>query len=83
MTAYTETNHIGFDRVSQSKNQIGLIHQDLERIEDIHQIRICLVSLTRKMTASDSTRKMALIEVVHALSNLETAQNIIRSAQAN
>jgi hypothetical protein len=35
------------------------------------------------MTASDSTRKMALVEVIHALASLETAQNIIRSAQTN
>ena len=80
MKASTETNHID-DRVSQSRNH--KVVADLERIEDLHQIRISLVSLTRKMTTSDSTRQMALVEVIHALASLETAQNIIRSAATN
>ncbi len=79
MNAHTKTEQVRF---SGELPNLGIIRvvEDLERIEDLHQIRLSLVSLTRKMTTSDSTRKMALIEVIHALSNLETAQNIIRSA---
>lgn len=80
MNAQIETHTSRFSGELPNLGIINLMVNDLERIEDIHQIRISLVSLTRKMTANDSTRQMALIEIIHALSNLETAQNIIRSA---
>jgi len=85
MKVSTETNQIvKSDWASQSKNQMVSVHTDLERIEDLHQIRISLVSLTRRMTGNiDSTRQMALVEVIKALSNLERAQDHIRSAQTN
>ena len=67
----------------QNSGITGLIHQDLERIEDIHQIKLSLVSLTRKISTSDTNRQMALLEVIHALSRLETAQDLIRNAQTN
>ena len=82
MNAHTKTEQVRF---SGELHNLGIIRvvEDLERIEDIHQIRFSLVSLTRKMTTSDTNRQMALLEVIHALSRLETAQDLIRNAQTN
>ena len=84
-TITKSTSKTQSDWVSQSKDKMVLntIHNDLEQIEDIHQIKLSLVGLTRKITTSDTNRQMALIEILHALSRLETAQNLIRTAQTN
>ena len=78
MTAQIKTDSLSFGGFQKSGNTI--IHQDLERIEDIHQVKISLVSLTRKMDTTDSTRHAALIEVIHALAALEKAADHIRAA---
>ncbi len=82
MTAQIKTDSLNFGGFQKS-GITSLIHQDLEQIEEIHQIKLSLVSLTRKITTSDTNRQMALIEILHALSRLETAQNLIRTAQTN
>lgn len=81
MTAQIKTDSLTFGGFQKSRNTI--IHHDLERIEDLHQIRITLVSLTRKMSTSDTNRQMALIEIIKALATLETAQDLIRTAHTN
>ncbi len=79
MKVSTETNHIvKSDWVSQSKNQI--VVSDLEALEEIFQIRLRLVGLTRRINAQDTTRLSALINIQHAMAQLEDARNIIRSA---
>lgn len=84
MNAKIETHKSRFSGELPNLGIINLMVHDLERIEDLHQIRISLVSLTRRMTTNtDSTRQMALVEVIKALSNLERAQDHIRSAQTN
>ena len=82
MNAHTKTEQVRF---SGELPNLGIIRvvEDLERIEDIHQIRLSLVSLTRRMTTSDTNRQMALLEVIHALSRIETAQDLIRNAHTN
>jgi hypothetical protein len=82
MTAQIKTDSLTFGGFQKSGNTM-VIHQDLERIEDIHQAKLSLVSLTRRMTAADSTRQAALIEILHALAALEKAADHIRAAHTN
>lgn len=80
MNAHIETHT---SRFSGELHNLGIINRlvnDLECIEEIHQIKLSLVGLTLKLDAQDRTRKVALIDVTHAIAKLEDAQNIIRSA---
>ena len=82
MTAQIKRDSLHIGGFQKSRNTM-VIHQDLERIEEIHQIKLSLVGLTRRISNKDTNRQMALIEVLHALSRLETAQDLIRNAQTN
>jgi hypothetical protein len=81
MIEHTKTEQNRFSGELPNLGIINLMVHDLDRIEDLHQIRLSLVSLTRKMKNTDSTRQMALVEVIHALASLEKAQDHIRAAR--
>ena len=78
MNAQIETHNSRFS--GELHNLGNNMVADLDRIEDIHQVKISLVSLTRRMSTADTTRQAALIEVIHALAALEKAQDHIRAA---
>ena len=79
MNAQIETDT---SRFSGELPNLGIINvvNDLEVLEEIFQIRLRLVGLTRRINAQDTTRLSALINIQHAMAQLEDARNIFRSA---
>jgi len=80
MHAQTGTDKSRFSGVSQSRNH-KLIVEDLETIEELFQIRLALVDLTRRIDASDNCRFSAVIEISRAMGAAERAANYIRATE--
>ena len=77
--AQTTTGQHRVSGVSQSWNH-KLIVADLEAIEELHQIRLAMTNLTRKINPSDNCRMSAVIELSHAMATLERAADHIKAA---